>query len=303
MQRNALAPENVVSCIFTATNDLNAEFPAVAARALGFDERAAAVRPRDRRAPLDAARDQGADPLPRRGGPRAQARLPGRGERAARRPAGRAVGAAVRRACGSRRRSAGTGARGTIGAWRSSSQSASGASPHIRWPAATPTRRRSCGWRATSRPIRRCRRCARRSSAPAATLNRYPDPSNSLLRAAPQRPLRSARLADRDRERLVRHPARRRRGAARAGRGDRVRVAVLLGLPAPQRRLGRARGDGGARRRTTATTCEAMLREITVATRLVIVCNPNNPTSTAIPLASIAELPRARCPARVRDRG
>jgi len=37
MERNALAPDHVVSCIFTATNDLNAEFPAVAARALGFD--------------------------------------------------------------------------------------------------------------------------------------------------------------------------------------------------------------------------------------------------------------------------
>lgn len=37
MERNALTPEQVVSCIFTATNDLNAEFPAVAARALGFD--------------------------------------------------------------------------------------------------------------------------------------------------------------------------------------------------------------------------------------------------------------------------
>jgi chorismate mutase len=36
MERNALLPENVVSCIFTATNDLNAEFPAVAARAVGF---------------------------------------------------------------------------------------------------------------------------------------------------------------------------------------------------------------------------------------------------------------------------
>jgi len=32
----------------------------------------------------------------------------------------------------------------------------------------------------------------------------------------------------------------------------------------------------------------AMLREITVATRLVIVCNPNNPTSTAVPLSAIA---------------
>jgi histidinol-phosphate aminotransferase len=32
----------------------------------------------------------------------------------------------------------------------------------------------------------------------------------------------------------------------------------------------------------------AMLREITVATRLVLVCNPNNPTSTALPLSEIA---------------
>ena len=37
MRRNDLAPEAVVSCIFTATNDLNAEFPAVAARAVGFE--------------------------------------------------------------------------------------------------------------------------------------------------------------------------------------------------------------------------------------------------------------------------
>jgi chorismate mutase len=37
MQRNALAPDDVVSCIFTLTDDLDAEFPAVAARRLGFD--------------------------------------------------------------------------------------------------------------------------------------------------------------------------------------------------------------------------------------------------------------------------
>jgi chorismate mutase len=37
MRRNGLTPEAVISCIFTATNDLNAEFPAVAARAVGFD--------------------------------------------------------------------------------------------------------------------------------------------------------------------------------------------------------------------------------------------------------------------------
>jgi histidinol-phosphate aminotransferase len=43
----------------------------------------------------------------------------------------------------------------------------------------------------------------------------------------------------------------------------------------------------------------AMLREVTVATRLVIVCNPNNPTSTALPLADIRtfleELPPHVC--------
>jgi chorismate mutase len=37
VERNGLTPETVVSCIFTATGDLDAEFPAVAARALGFD--------------------------------------------------------------------------------------------------------------------------------------------------------------------------------------------------------------------------------------------------------------------------
>src|SRR5690242_21241664 len=34
---------------------------------------------------------------------------------------------------------------------------------------------------------------------------------------------------------------------------------------------------------------DAMRREITAATRLVIVCNPNNPTSTALPLDEIAD--------------
>jgi chorismate mutase len=38
MQRNDLQPERVVSCIFTTTRDLDAEFPAVAARAVGFEE-------------------------------------------------------------------------------------------------------------------------------------------------------------------------------------------------------------------------------------------------------------------------
>ena len=37
IERNSLAPEALVSCIFTVTDDLDAEFPAVAARRLGLD--------------------------------------------------------------------------------------------------------------------------------------------------------------------------------------------------------------------------------------------------------------------------
>jgi chorismate mutase len=37
MERNALTPDAMVSCILTLTDDLNAEFPAVAARRLGLD--------------------------------------------------------------------------------------------------------------------------------------------------------------------------------------------------------------------------------------------------------------------------
>ena len=36
MLRNELEPEQMVSCIFTSTGDLDAQFPAVAARALGL---------------------------------------------------------------------------------------------------------------------------------------------------------------------------------------------------------------------------------------------------------------------------
>jgi chorismate mutase len=37
MERNGLEAGAIVSCIFTVTEDLNAEFPAVAARRLGLD--------------------------------------------------------------------------------------------------------------------------------------------------------------------------------------------------------------------------------------------------------------------------
>src|SRR5215470_498587 len=38
MSRNALATEDVISVLFTATGDLTAEFPALAARKLGFED-------------------------------------------------------------------------------------------------------------------------------------------------------------------------------------------------------------------------------------------------------------------------
>jgi chorismate mutase len=37
LDRNELDPETLVSCLFTTTEDLNAEFPAVAARNLGLN--------------------------------------------------------------------------------------------------------------------------------------------------------------------------------------------------------------------------------------------------------------------------
>lgn len=38
LEQNALEPDQLVSCIFTCTGDLDAEFPAVAARRLGLDQ-------------------------------------------------------------------------------------------------------------------------------------------------------------------------------------------------------------------------------------------------------------------------
>ncbi len=37
LERNVLEPEAMVSCLFTTTDDLDAEFPAVAARGLGLE--------------------------------------------------------------------------------------------------------------------------------------------------------------------------------------------------------------------------------------------------------------------------
>ena len=120
------------------------------------------------------------------------------------------------------------------------------------------------------------------------TLNRYPDPSNSLLRE---------RLSDR-------YGVPGSRIAIGNGSCD-ILLAAGEALLEPGAELVYAwpsfsvyphlAAASGARGVTVALDgserhdLEAMLREITVATRLVLVCNPNNPTSTAIPLRQIAD--------------
>jgi histidinol-phosphate aminotransferase len=130
------------------------------------------------------------------------------------------------------------------------------------------------------------------------TLNRYPDPTNALLRE---------RLADR-----YGVPAA--RIAIGNGSCD-ILLAAGEALLEPGAELVYAwpsfsvyphlSAASGARAVTVSLDAserhdlQGMLREITAATRLVIVCNPNNPTSTALPLASIAdfvaEVPRHVC--------
>jgi histidinol-phosphate aminotransferase len=119
------------------------------------------------------------------------------------------------------------------------------------------------------------------------SVNRYPDPSNSLLRE---------RLSDR-------YGVPSSRIAIGNGSCD-ILLAAGEALLEPGAELIYAwpsfsvyphlSAASGATAVTVAlddNEChdlDAMLREITVATRLVIVCNPNNPTSTALPLAAIA---------------
>lgn len=119
------------------------------------------------------------------------------------------------------------------------------------------------------------------------SLNRYPDPSNSLLRR---------RLSER-------YDVPQSRIAIGNGSCD-ILLAAGEALLEPGAELIYAwpsfsvyphlSAASGARAVTVPLDEDerhdlpAMLREITVATRIVIVCNPNNPTSTALPLAQIA---------------
>jgi histidinol-phosphate aminotransferase len=119
------------------------------------------------------------------------------------------------------------------------------------------------------------------------SLNRYPDPANTILRE---------RLSDR----YEVPPA---RIAIGNGSCD-ILLAAGEALLEPGAELVYAwpsfsvyphlAAASGARAITVGLDgqarhdLEGMLREITVATRMAIVCNPNNPSSTALPLARIA---------------
>ena len=128
-----------------------------------------------------------------------------------------------------------------------------------------------------------------------AGLNRYPDPTNSALRA---------KLSDR-----YGVPA----GRIAIGNGScDVLLAAGDALLEPRAEVVYAwpsfsvyphlAAASGARAIEVPVDAEhrhdleAMRAEITVATRMVIVCNPNNPTSTALPLdeiaAFVADVPR-----------
>ena len=122
----------------------------------------------------------------------------------------------------------------------------------------------------------------------AAATNRYPDPSAALLRG---------RIADR----YEVEPS----GVALANGSCEILLAAALALCEPGAELVYAWPSfsiypylaplSGAREIRVPLAAgdvhdlDAMLTEITVATQLVVVCNPNNPTATHLPAARIAE--------------
>ena len=281
MERNALAPEAMVSCIFTLTDDLDAEFPAVAARRLGLD-RVPLLCAREVPVPgLAAAGDPRARALLRRGRPRAAPCLPGRGPGAAGRPR---VGTMRRRrrmaiefaerirripvlSAGLRLRPGRR--RGDAGLQRVLLRAAPGGGrgrPRRRWPAPTAIR---------IRPTRALRR---------ALSDRYGVPrqrialgngSCDLLLAAGEA------LLEPGAEVVYAWPAFSVYPHLAAASGAR---AIQVPLDSEDRH-----------------DLDAMAAEITVATRLVLICNPNNPTSTSLPLEAIeAFLERVPAP-RLRD--
>ncbi len=264
MERNALTPDAFVSCIFTLTDDLNAEFPAVAARRHGLRPRAADVRPGGPGAGLDAAGD-----------PRARALL-----RAAR-STSRGTSTSARRA-----RCAPISNRHNEALMALEFSERIRRIPVIRSPRAmtwAPTSRCSPPTSRRSRPLESVVAAATRVICGA---HRYPDPSYSELRRA---------LAGR-----YGVPAE--RIALGQGSCDILLAAgeallepgaeVVYAWPAFSVYPHLAAASGATAIQVPLDAEErhdldAMAAEVTVATRLVLLCNPNNPTSTALDLDAI----------------
>ena len=76
---------------------------------------------------------------------------------------------------------------------------------------------------------------------------------------------------------------------------DRLRLAVVLDVSAPGGGHRRQGGRGAARRRTTSTTSTRCGSPITDHTRMLLVCNPNNPTSTHLPRGAHRRRSSRRC--------
>ena len=162
LERNALGADDLVSCIFTLTPDLDAQFPAAAARAMGLSSRAAAVRAGDP-GPGRAAEDHpGADP--RLHGPPRRARLPRRGGQAAPRSHRRSVAHACSADASGTKTASSTAA-------QARTRAPGAREPHVgRLPVGepnssrTPSPARSPGsTRRSAQPVRQARDRARRS--------------------------------------------------------------------------------------------------------------------------------------------
>ena len=278
MARNELEPERMVSCIFTRHRGPRRRVP----RRRGAQHRAqrgaADVRARGARPRLAAARDPRPGPLLRPRGAPPAARVPARGTRAQGRPRVGTIGAVpiefAQRI--SRIPSYPVASGYDLGAdvaMLASNESCFAPLPEV----------------------------VEAAQAVLGGTHRYPDPSYAPLREALSRALRRARRAG---SRSATAPATScwppARRCSSPGRRSSTPGRRSASIRTWRRRPARARSRFRSTPRT-ATTSTRSPSEITVATRLVLVCNPNNPTSTALGARPGRGVPGARAAARVRD--
>ena len=271
MERNALAADDMVSCIFTCTDDLDAEFPAVAARRLGLSA-----------VPLLCAREM---------------HVPGSLPRVIRlllallcRPRHASLSTCT---CATRVACAAT--------WRAPSDPGIEFNSRVSeipvYPAASTYAfdGELVKLASNETPFGPHPQVLEAVEAQLRTLNRYPDPAKSALRR---------RIAERTGVA---------EGRIAVGNGScELLLAAGEAMLEPGAELVYAwpsfsiyphvAAMSGARAITVPLNdahehdLEAMAREVTAATRMVIVCNPNNPSATALPPSAIdafvAELPR-----------